>query len=233
MKKLGIVVGRISACVFAIAALLALSGCGAGVPDTVVAGLAGGSGNDVPSPDELKKTGPLKENNMGRAGAPVTIIEYASLGCPICGYFHKTVFPQFKKAYIDTGKVHYIFREFPIGKSPTAAAQAVRCGPEKDYFSLNEKFMARRGQWNARNPDPDLLYKIVKDTGLSRTAFDSCMSNQEIQDGLRWVKQRGRELGVKGTPTFFINDDKVRGVLSYDDLKALVDKHIASTANPA
>lgn len=209
-----------------------LSGCGGGVPGIVTAGVVAGE-DAVPAKEELAKTGPLSEHTLGKPGAPVTIIEYASLGCPICAYFHKTVFARFKADYIDTGKVYYIYREFPIGASPAAAAHAVRCADEKHYFSLNNKFMAHRDQWNARNPDHDLLYKIVKDTGLSRTAFDSCMANQEIQEGVNWVKLRGRELGVKGTPTFFINDDKIRGVLSYDEMKTIIGKHLASAANPA
>lgn len=214
-----------------IAVLSTLTACGGPVSGTIAAGIA--PGEDVPSKEELAKTGPLEERTLGKQGAPVTIIEYASLGCPICAHFHKTVFDRFKANYIDTGKVHYIYREFPIGASPTAAAQAVRCVDKKHYFSLNKKFLALRSQWNARKADNDLLYKVVKDTGLSRTAFDSCMANQEIQEGVNWVKLRGRELGVKGTPTFFINDDKIRGVLTYDEMKKLTDKHLASAANPA
>lgn len=215
-----------------IAVLSISSGCGGPVTGTIAAGIAS-DGEAVPTQEELAEAGPLEERTLGKAGAPVTIIEYASLGCPICAEFHKAVFPRFKADFIDTGKVRYIYREFPIGASPAAAAQAVRCADAKHYFSLNDTFMARRGQWNARNPDNDLLYKIVKDTGLSRTAFDRCMANQEIQEGVNWVKLRGRKLGVKGTPTFFINDDKIRGVLSYDEMKTIVDKHLAGAANPA
>jgi protein-disulfide isomerase len=215
-----------------IAVLSISSGCGGPATGTIAAGIAGGD-ETVPTREELAETEPLEERTLGKAGAPVTIIEYASLGCPICAEFHKAVFPRFKTAFIDTGKVRYIYREFPIGASPAAAAHAVRCADAKHYFSLNDKFMARRGQWNGRNPDNDLLYKIVKDTGLSRAAFDRCMANQEIQEGVNWVKLRGRKLGVKGTPTFFINDDKIRGVLTYDEMKTIVDKHLAGAANPA
>jgi protein-disulfide isomerase len=221
---------RLTAFFLVIAVLSTLAGCGGPVTDTVAVGLVAGEEAE-PTKEELAETGPLPEYSVN-LGAPVTVIEYASLGCPICVQFHSDVFPRFKADYIDTGKVHYIFREFPIGASPAAAAHAVRCADKKHYFSLNEKFMARRGQWNARNPDNDLLYKIVKDTGLSRAAFDSCMAKQEIQEGVNWVKLRGRKLGVKGTPTFFINDDKIRGVLTYEEMKTIIDKHLASAANP-
>jgi protein-disulfide isomerase len=213
-----------------LAASLALGGCAGGVTEDIsTSSLATGAANVA----ELKKPGPMKEMSLGNPAAPTTVIEYASLGCPICSAFHTRVFPKFKAAYIDTGKVHYIYREFPIGPSPEAAAHAVRCVPEALYFKTNEKFMATRGQWNARTPDNELLYKIVQDTGLTRAAFDSCMANQKIKDDIKLVRQRGRELGVKGTPTFFINGQQIRGFLSYEDLQKLLEEHIKLAAKPA
>ena len=210
----------------------AVAGCAGGLSsDELTASSAAGKGKVTPA--ELAKAGPLGEKTLGQAGAPVTVIEYASLGCPICAVFHQKVFPQFKKAYIDTGKVFYIYREFPIGPSPAAAAEAARCAPEKHYFRVNDKFMANKGQWNGRQPDRDLLYKIVQDTGVKRSEFDSCMANQNIKDGIVWVKQRGREFGVQGTPTFFINGQHVRGVLSYDEMRKLIDPHLQTAAKPA
>jgi protein-disulfide isomerase len=216
----------------AIALIAVLSGCAGGLPE----GLANSSPAETAvkaNPAELAKAGPLGDKTLGKSGAPVTVIEYASLGCPICGAFHQKVFPQIKKAYIDTGKVLFIYREFPIGPTPAAAAQAARCVPDKHYFRINDKFMANKGQWNGRQPDADLLYKIVQDTGVKRSEFDSCMANQTIKDGIVGVKQRGRELGVQGTPTFFIDGQHVRGVLSYDEMRKLIDEHLQGTAKPA
>jgi protein-disulfide isomerase len=220
---------RAARCGAAALALAALSGCSGAIGE----GLSEASGKGEPTIAELNKPGPLTEKTMGQPGAPVTIIEYASLGCPICAVFHQKVLPQVKKAYIDTGKVHFIYREFPIGKSPEAAAQAARCVADKHYFGVNDKFMASRGQWNGREPNPDLLYKIVQDTGIKRAEFDSCMANQKIKEGIVWVKQRGRELGVKGTPAFFINGQHVRGVMSYEEMRKLIDQHLQSAAKPA
>ena len=210
-----------------------LSGCAGGLSSDELAAGSAPEGKVKTTPAELAKAGPLGEKSLGKPDAPVTVIEYASLGCPICAVFHQKVFPQFKKAYIDTGKVFYIYREFPIGPSPAAAAEAARCVPEKHYFRVNDKFMANKGQWNGRQPDHDLLYKIVQDTGVKRAEFDSCMANQNIKDGIVWVKQRGREFGVQGTPTFFINGQHVRGVLSYDEMRKLIDQHLQTAAKPA
>lgn len=214
-----------------VAAMLALGGCAGGMAESVdTASLTPGAVNAA----ELKKpSGSLKEMSLGNSSAPITIVEYASLGCPICANFHAKVFPKFKAAYIDTGKVNYIYREFPIGPSPEAAAHAARCVPEALYFKTNEKFMARRGEWNARTPDNALLYKIVQDTGLTRAAFDSCMANQNIKDEIKLVRQRGREFGVKGTPTFFINGQHIRGFLSFEELQKLLDEHTKLAAKPA
>jgi protein-disulfide isomerase len=211
------------------AAAAALAGCASGLPE----GLSSSGAEKAPDLAELRKPGPLAEKALGQPGAPVVIIEYASLGCPICGVFHQKVMPQIKKAYIDSGKVYWIYREFPIGNSPAAAAQAVRCVEDKHYFRMNDKFMTTKGQWNGRDPDPDLLYKIVQETGLKRAEFDICMANQNIKDGIVRVKQRGREFGVKGTPTFFINGQHVRGVMSYDEMRKLIDQHLQSAAKPA
>jgi protein-disulfide isomerase len=208
-----------------------ISGCAGGLPDGLGSGSAA-EGKLKATPAELAKAGPLGDKTLGQPGAPVTVIEYASLGCPICTAFHQKVFPQFKQAYIDTGKVFYILREFPIGPTPAAAAQAARCVPDEHYFRIAEKFMTNKGRWNGRQPDPDLLYKIVQDTGLKRSEFDSCMANQNIKDGVVWVKQRGRAFGVQGTPSFFIGGQHVRGVLGYDELRKLIDQHLQGAAKP-
>lgn len=214
-----------------VALSLALTGCASGLPD-IIAG-AGSAAGAPPSAAELRKAGTLDDANLGDPQAPVTIIEYASLGCPVCAVFHKKVFPRLKTTYIDTGKVYYIFRDFPIGKSSAAAAHAARCVPEKQFFRIAEKFMANRGRWNGREPNPELIYKIVQDTGLSRAAFDSCMANQKTSEEITRVKQRGREFGVKGTPTFFINGQHIRGTVGYEEMRTLIDKHLTVAANPA
>ncbi len=182
--------------------------------------------------DELREAGPLGEAVIGNPAAPVTIIEYASLACPICRVFHGKVLPQLRRAYIDTGKVVYIYREFPIGKAAQSAAAAARCVPAKDYFRINEKLLANQGKWWGQQAALDPLYKLVQETGLSRAAFDSCLANQPINDGIVWSKQRGRKLGVQGTPTFFINGQKVRGLMSFEEMQKLIEPHLAS-AKPA
>ncbi len=182
--------------------------------------------------EDLMVPGPLGDKALGKETAPVTIIEYASLTCPVCSAFHKNTFPQFRKAYIDTGKVRYIWREFPIGRASAAAAVAVRCAPEKSYFKLNDKFLLNQPVWVAQEVKTEEIYNIVKETGLKRAAFDACYANQKINDDLVAVKQRGRALGVNGTPTFFINGQRTRGGLSLEEMSKIIDP-LLNPAAPA
>ena len=218
-------------------ALLAIlfAGCQAGGGATGDAAPTAFSGaNGAPTPAELMKQGPLGDKAFGKANAPVTVIEYASLTCRYCRSFHLTTYPKLKKAYIDTGKVRYIIREFPIGRSAAAAAIVTRCAPAKDYLRLYDKYLVNQKQWTGQEVRPDALYKVAAQTGMTRETFDKCMTNQGIIDGLMWVKQRGRQFGVVGTPTFFINGQKARGVLTFEEMKGMIEPQIsARAANPA
>jgi len=204
-----------------IAVAIALSGCGGG---------AGGpappidKATYVPPQQELMAPGPLGERVLGKATAPVTVIEYVSLTCPHCANFQKTLFPRVKKEFIDTGKVRYIVREFPIGHMSGAAAIVNRCAPEDKYFFLLNQFLTRQPEWVSQEVRPDALYSVAKSSGMTRETFDKCLSNQTIIDGLTEVKQRGRQFGVIGTPTFFINGRKAQGEVTFDEIKAMIEQ---------
>jgi protein-disulfide isomerase len=210
-----------------IAVAIALSGCGGG---------AGGpappidKATYVPPQQELMAPGPLGERVLGKATAPVTVIEYVSLTCPHCANFQKNLFPRVKKEFIDTGKVRYIVREFPIGHMSGAAAIVNRCAPEDKYFFLLNQFLTRQPEWVSQEVRPDALYSVAKSSGMTRETFDKCLSNQVIIDGLTEVKQRGRQFGVIGTPTFFINGRKAQGEVTFDEIKAMIEQAPASSS---
>jgi protein-disulfide isomerase len=174
--------------------------------------------------DDVMTDGPLGERSLGKANAPVTVIEYVSLTCPHCANFQKNIFPRVKKEFIDTGKIRFIVREFPIGHTSGRAAIVNRCAPEDKYFFLLNQFLTRQPEWVSQEVRPDAIYAVAKSSGMSREAFDKCLSNQTIIDGLTEVKQRGRKYGVIGTPTFFINGRKAaQGEVTYDQIKALIE----------
>jgi protein-disulfide isomerase len=181
---------------------------------------------------ELNQPGPLGEQAIGKAGAPVTVVQYVSLTCPICSRFQAEVLPKLKKAYIDKGKVRLIVREFPIGRSAAAAAIVSRCVPEKDYFKVVDKYLSNQKDWVAQEVRKDEIYNVAKFTGLKRDKFDSCLANTAINDALVVVKQRGRSFGVAGTPTFFVNGKKVAGAHSFEDMQAVIEAALAAPQAP-
>jgi protein-disulfide isomerase len=211
-------------------------------PDDGDTGDAGVSASGTPSPfsvpDEIKparqvianptladvmKTGPLPDVAFGRADAPVTIIKYASLTCPHCRHFHLETFPRFKKEYIDTGKVRFIIREFPIGKTSGVATIALRCADQKKYLQLYGKFLEQQAAWVSQEVRPDAIFSVASQVGMTRQQFDACRENQAMIGGLRWIKDRGRTLGVIGTPNFFVQGTLVKKELSIEELRAMID----------
>jgi protein-disulfide isomerase len=175
--------------------------------------------------------GPLGERALGKADAPITVIEYVSLTCPHCANFQKNVFPRVKKEYIDTGKVRFIVREFPIGRSSGNAAIANRCAPEDKYFFVLGQFLTRQPEWVSQDVRLDAIFSVAKSGGLTRETFDNCLSNQTMIDGLNEVKQRGRQFGVIGTPTFFINGRKAQGEVTFEEIKAMIEQTPAPSSS--
>ena len=94
--------------------------------------------------------------------------------------------------------------------------------PKNQYFILYDKFVVNQRKWTGQKVRLDAIYKIVAETGMSRQTFDSCVANQKITDGLVWVKNRARQFGVFGTPTFFVNGKKASGALTFDQIKAMI-----------
>jgi protein-disulfide isomerase len=169
--------------------------------------------------DELLVPGPLGEITLGDPSAPVTVIEYASMTCSHCAHFHETTFTPFKEKYIDTGKVHFIFREFPLDPLATAAFMLARCLPEDRYMPLVDILFSQQKNWAFADDPSSALLNIVKQAGFTQETFNTCLTNQEILDGVTWVKNRGaEEFEVSATPTFFINGNKKSGALSLETL---------------
>lgn len=180
-----------------------------------------------PTMADVMQTGSLPEMALGRPDAPVTIVQYASLTCPHCRAFHRDTFPELKRTYIDTGKVRYILREFPIGKQSGNATIALRCARPEKYFELYGRFMEQQASWVSQEVRLDPIFAVAKQVGMTRAEFDSCLKNQAMIDGLKWVKERGRTLGVIGTPNFFVAGRLVKKTLTMSDLREMVEPLLA------
>jgi protein-disulfide isomerase len=191
---------------------------------------------------ELLKPGSLGDMTMGDEKAPVTIIEYASMTCPHCAHFAEATFPELKKRYIDTGKVRFIFREFPLDQLAAAGFMLARCSSESAakgltaeasakaestrYFAMIETLFAQQKDWVVQKPLQPLL-NITKQAGFSEQTFNECLKNQKVLDGIEEVRQRAvKEFAVQSTPTFFINGKKFAGALSIEDLEKVIDPYL-------
>jgi len=172
----------------------------------------------------LMSPGPLPRESLGDPKAPVTVIEYASLTCPHCAHFDETVFPTLKKDYIDTGKVYYIFREFPLDNFATAGFMLARCVPQGQYFAVVHAFFKAQHQLESASDPLKWIEGFAKQIGLSPEQTNVCLTNQKLLDAVMAVRQRAAEkFGVDATPTFFIDGKKYPGAMEIDELRKVLD----------
>jgi protein-disulfide isomerase len=176
--------------------------------------------------EDLAKAGPDGDVVLGSEKAPVTIIEYASMTCPHCAHFEETTLPELKKRYIDTGKVRYMMREFPLDALAAAGFMLARCAGKDKFMPVVETLFAKQRDWMVEKPiEP--LREIAKQFGFTQTTFDACLANQKVLDGIQEVRDRAAEkLGVNSTPTFFINGKKFNGDQSIEAMAKEIDPYL-------
>ena len=184
--------------------------------------------DSVPVAD-LMKPDAQPDIALGSDKAPVTIVEYASMTCPHCAHFEEVTFPEIKKRYIDTGKVRFILRDFPLDNLAGAVFVLAHCIAKNDpnkYYTLVETFFREQRTWAVEKPVPPLL-AIAKQAGLSEQDFNACISNQKAWDAMESVRQRGmKQFKVESTPTFFINGTRVTGAVPIEDFAKVIDPYL-------
>jgi protein-disulfide isomerase len=175
-----------------------------------------------PTIADVMQPGPLPEMSWGNANAPVTLVQYMSLSCPHCRHFHAETFPALKREFIDTGKVRYILREFPIGKSSGTATIALRCAPPEKYLTLYGKFMEQQGNWVSQEVRTEEIVKVAAQVGVTGDLFQACLADKDKIAKLNAIKDRGRKLGVIGTPNFFLNGKLIKSEIGIADIRTAV-----------
>ena len=182
---------RAAATGVALAAMLAMAGC---------SGANGGAAAEG-------------DMSLGAAeGAKVTVVEYASVTCTHCAAWQEEVYPEFKANYIDTNKIRYVFREFPTPPVDIAAAGFLlaRCAGEDKYFPVIHEIMAsQREFFFGGTPPRTVLLRIAGGAGLSEDQFKACVTDKDATAALEKRVKAGIDAGVSGTPTFFVNGEKV------------------------
>jgi len=177
--------------------------------------------------DELLKPGPLGDKILGDENAPVTIIEYASMTCGHCANFHKRTWPDLKKDYIETGKVRFIMREFPLDPVASAAFMLARCAPQEKYFDIVDIMFEEQRAWAFTDNPYQSLLDFSKQIGFTQESFEECLTNQGLLDAVNAVRERGaNEFGVNSTPTFFINGEKHSGALSIEEMGKIIEENL-------
>ncbi len=153
---------------------------------------------------------------MGAADAPITIIEYASMTCPHCKNFHETTWPELKANWIETGKVRFIFREFPFDRPGLTAAMLARCGGEQRFFSFIDVLFQQQARWSRSSDPMGALRNIGALGGVVGDRFDQCMSNPDLEQEILNSRLKGhQEFKVNATPTLIINGEKNEGSHDY------------------
>ena len=176
--------------------------------------------------DAAIDTSIVQEMSLGDPQAKVTMIEYASFTCPHCARFHEEVMPKLKKDYIDTGKVHFIFREVYFDRYGLWAGLVARCGGPLRYFAIVDRIFKTQREWTKGENASELvgnLRRIGKANGLTDEQLDACLSDGEKAQAMVALFQQNMEKdNIEGTPSFVINGRKYSN-MSYEDMKAILD----------
>ncbi len=184
---------------------------------------------EVPVEDLMKPTD-LADIAIGPADAKVTVVEYGSMTCGHCMNFATKVFPDFRTKYIESGKVRFVFREFPLDNLAAAASMLARCAGGDKTFPMVETLYAKQADWafTQGNPVPK-LFDIAKQAGFTQESFDKCLTDQKLLEQITAGRTRaGETFGVSATPTFFINGKRLQDVPTVENFAKIIDPLLAA-----
>ena len=181
------------------------------------------------------------DRTLGSASAKVTVIEYGALTCPVCAGFNNDIFPQFKEKYIDTGKVYYVYRLFPIDQADPKAEKIARCLPADMYFQFTDMLYRKQDEWGPEQmgerlqgtpPQPKTeagLIRMAAIAGMGSDKATQCMTGTAEDARINKVAGEGdARYHIGGTPTFVINGvAQPAGPIGWDKLQVLLDAELA------
>jgi protein-disulfide isomerase len=183
------------------------------------------------SATDVAKPQSLPDMALGPADAKVTITEYASMTCPHCAAFNEQVFPKIKAEFIDTGKVRYVFREFPLDIKAAAGSMLSRCianGDANKYFAVTDLLFKSQSDWVMKNTTESLT-RIGKQAGLTQQQVEDCLKDQALLDKIAADQKYASEvLKVDSTPTFFVNGERIKGETSIEEFEKKINPLLKS-----
>lgn len=167
---------------------------------------------------------------LGAEVSQVVVIDFSDYQCPFCKKFYTNIFPEFKKEYLDTKKVKYVYRDFPLNIHPPAkvAAQAAECAKDQyKYWEMHDLLYEKQSEWSASEDLKETLIGYAVDLGLNKTTFSSCLNDGKYLEEVEKDRNDALAAGAKGTPTLFVNGEIIRGVpQSYESFKALIENEL-------
>jgi len=205
--------------------LRARIGAGALATLVAVAAAACSSSPAAPTADHALPTlsEMLAEKTLGSATAPVTMIEYSSLGCSHCADFQIATFPQIKSTYVDTGRVKFVYRDYPLDPPSLAAAMVARCSGS-NFFTTIDTLYRNQGTWAYAANYTAAIKNAVSGIGITSDDVDACLAVPGLQSGILAIMATGtQQYSVGGTPTFFINSQRVDGAYPFATYAAIID----------
>jgi len=180
---------------------------------------------------DVAKPVSLPDMALGPADAAVTITEYASMTCPHCAAFTEQVFPKLKKEFIDTGKIRFVFREFPLDIKAAAGSMLARCIAKTDsgkYFAVVDLLFKQQNEW-AGPKTTEVLKRIGKQAGLTEQNVEDCLKDQALLDKIAADQKYANDvLKVNSTPTFFINGEMLKGETSFEEFSKKINPLLKS-----
>lgn len=165
---------------------------------------------------------------LGNRDSQLVVIEYFSPTCPHCAYFHKTIFPELKRKYIDTNKIAYVVREFIGNKQDLDAAILARCkGDVNNFFKFTDALLQQQESWAANSKYRDILTNIGQIGGITPEKYSECLNNNELAEILiNNTKAAARSPKFVGTPAFFIDGLQFNGAYSFEEISKSIDSNL-------
>jgi len=169
--------------------------------------------------------------SIGDPDAPVTIVEFTDFQCPFCSRHFLQTFPQIVAEYVDTGKVRYVFMDFPLSSiHPQAqlASEAARCaGDQAAYAEMHDLLFARQDAWKGRDDAAAIFSGFAGELGLDTAAFDACLATRQHEDAVLADLEYGTSLGIDGTPAFFVNGHFISGAQPFEVFQQAIESLLA------
>jgi protein-disulfide isomerase len=164
----------------------------------------------------------------GNPKAKVTIVEFASLTCPHCARFATTVLPEIKKNYVATGKVRFVFKDFPLDQLAMTGAMLARCAPADRGMKLIDIMFKNQLEWARAEQPITSLRAYAQLAGMDNAQVDACLQNAKLLQAIKDEQGKATSLyQVEATPTFYVGDEKISGEKTYEEFAKIIDKQLA------